>query len=452
MDCPHCGEESLLGARVCAACGYKLVAAPPPRPEPAATVTQAPFSQLPTEPKIAPSVAVTRAAIPPASPKAPAPPSTPDGPPEPAMCRVCQESFDRPRGETGVPICPSCRQFASAGGDPGVNDVKLHPATQTQEGVDPRAGGAIPRRRPARRSSLRTGPIAAVAGLALIASTLGFVMYARRDVDPAAAYLADVRREDAVFSVAPSKSGVTRLETTLNLNIVRETIRSSYSSRLEEVLNLRQRSVQTADVAWVREDSNSIVVDAFAECRVAMQTGTTATGDAREVRAYPWEGFKSTSRVLVSGESATQMVSGDPLVAGRDVTPCLTLGDAGARPATVTAGSTWRAPLVLPLLAARDGGLRPATFSCDVTYDGRIVLNGVQTYLLGVRGTVPRSAVEGFEDMNRASGTVRGVLFYEAKTGLLQEAHLQVDASVWTERGRVEDRVHVEGTMDVRRP
>jgi hypothetical protein len=454
MDCPHCGEESLLGARICAACGRNMLSAPPPfQPDANATATQAPFSQMPTEPKLPQSVADAQAAAP-SAPRAPAaPPATEGGPPVQTMCRVCQEGFDRPHDETGVPICPACRQFAPVGGgDAGVNDVTMHPATQTQPGVDPRSGGAIARRKPVRRASLRVGPIAATAGLVLVLSSLAVVVYVRRDVDPAAEYLADVRREDAAFTVSPSKEGVTRLETTLQLNIVHEMVRAAFSSRLEEVLNLRQKSIQTADVAWVRDDGRSAVLDAFAECRVAMQTGTAANADARELKAYPWEGFKSTAHVSVSRAGPTLMTSGDVPVPGRDVTPCLTVSDIGAPSGTVTAGTAWRAPLTLPLLANRDGALRPTEMPCEITYDGRMIQGGVSTYLFSVRGTVSRGAAEHFDEMNRASGTVRGVLFYEAKTGLLYQAHLSVDASVWMEKGRVEDRVHVEGTLDSKRP
>jgi hypothetical protein len=454
MECPHCGEESLLGARICAACGRNMLSAPPPfRPDPNATATQAPFSQLPTEPKLPPSVAAAYAAVPPApaAPSAPAPATS--GPPAHAICRVCQEGFERPAADAGVPICQACRQFAPVGGgDAGVNEVTFHPATQTQPGVDPRSGNAIARRKTVRRASLRAGPIAAVIGFALVTSSLGVVAYVRRDVDPAAEYLADVRPEEASFTVSPSKSGVTRIETTLNLNFVHEMVRGAFASRLEEVLNLRQRSVQTADVAWVKDDNGSAILDAFAECRVAMQTGTAAGADARELKAYPWEGFKSTARVSVWRGGPTQMVSGDVPVPGRDITPCLTVSDIGAPSGTVAAGATWKAPLALPLLATRDGALRPTTFPCDVTYDGRLIQNGVSTYLFSVRGTVPRSAAEALDDMNHAGGTVRGVLFYETKTGLLHEAHFHADVSAWMEKGRVEDRVHVEGTMDVKRP
>jgi len=431
-----------------------MVAAPPPfQPDPNATATQAPFSQMPTEPKLPQSVADAQAAAPSAPPRADAPPATAGGPPIQAMCRVCQEGFDRPHDETGVPICPACRQFAPVGGgDAGVNDITMHPATQTQPGVDPRSGGAIPRRKTVRRASLRTGPIVAAAGLVVVLSALAVVVYVRRDIDPAAEYLADVRREDAAFTVAPPKEGVTRVVTTLQLNIVREMVRAAFSSRLEEVLNLKQKSIQTADVAWVRDDGPSVVLDAFAECRVAMQTGTAANADARELKAYPWEGFKATARVTASRGGPTLMVSGDVPLPGRDVTPCLTVSDVGAPSGTVTAGTAWRAPLTLPLLANREGALRPTAFPCEITYDGRIIQRGVSAYLFSVRGTLSRGAAEHFDEMNRASGTVRGVLFYEAKTGLLFEAHLEVDASVWTEKGRVEDRVHVEGTLDAKRP
>lgn len=53
--------------------------------------------------------------------------------------------------------------------------------------------------------------------------------------------------------------------------------------------------------------------------------------------------------------------------------------------------------------------------------------------------------------MNRSRASIRAALFYEAKTGLLVEAHAFVDNAAWLEKGRVEDRVSVTGTMDIRR-
>jgi hypothetical protein len=460
MDCPHCGAESLLGAKICSACGKNMMVAPRfqphatvPAAKPAdATATQAPFSQLPTEPNIPPQLAAAAAALPPAPSAPPAAPA-PSGPPVAAICRVCQEGFDRPEGETGTPICTACRQFATAdGGDAGPNEVTLHPATQPQPGVDPKAGSAIRRRPVVRRASLRAGPVAAVVGLVLVAAGFAVVKWIARDVDPAAEYLGDTHPEEATFVVAPNTTGVTRLETTLDLNIRREMVRAAFSSRLDEVLNLQQRTVQTADVAWAKDDAGTTLVDAFAECRVAMQTGTAASGDARELKAYPWEGFKATARAVVSRGAATVLASGEPAIAGRDFTPCLTLGDVAAPAGTVAAGQTWRTQLVLPVLATRDGALRPAPVRCEITYNGRKLQRGAACWLLSVRGDVPRAAADGYDEMNRASGSVRGALFYEAKTGLLLEAHVKTDASVWAEKGRVDDKIHVTGTMDVRRP
>lgn len=462
MDCPHCGEENLVGARICAVCGKRMVGAPPPMlPDANATATQAPFSQLPTEPKLNYAGAVETQAMGDPSPREekfvpPAPSDLPPGPaasPVGALCRVCQEGFERRPDETGVPICPGCRQFApAAGGDAGVNEVQLHPATQEQPGVDPRAGSAILKKKPVvRRASLRAGPIAAVAGLVLVVCGVGVVLYVKRDKDPAAEYLRDVKPEEAAFSFAPSKSDFVRLETTLDLNLVHEMVRAAFASRLEEVLNIQQKSVQRADVAWVRNEERGVVLDAAVECRVAMQTGTAAGADGREVHAYPWEGYKATSRLVVPPAEPTRMLGGEAAMAGRDLPPCLTVRDVDAPIGTVPAGTTWKTQLTLPLLMSRDGALRLAPFACDMMYVGRISQNGLPSYLFSVRGTSPRTPPDSLGEMNRAGGTLRGCLFYDCKTGELAEAHLTADVSAWLEKGRVEDRVHVEGTMEIRR-
>lgn len=451
MDCPHCGAENLLGARMCAACGANMLSAPPPKWVAGdATLTQAPFSEMPTESKL-PRIAEEMLGVP-APPPEPAPEPA-EGAPVQSVCRVCWQGFDRRAEEEGAPICPDCSQFApTEGGDAGSNDVQLHPATQEQEGVDIRAGGAIKKRSASvRRSSLRVGPIVAVSCLAVCLACLAVVTWVRREKDPAADYMDSVKREEGSFVVAPSKASAVHLESTLNVTLVHELVRASFSSRLEEVLNLQQRSVQTCDVAWARDDARGVVLDSAVACRVALQTGTDGGDDGRESKVYPWEGYVERTQLIVPPGSGAQRTDGEPTIPGRDVTPCLTVHDIGAPSGAVAPGATWKAPVTLPFLMGRNGGLRNAQFPCDVTYHGRIVQNGVHCHLFVLAGSAPARIAEVVEDMNRSAGNVRGVLFFEAKTGLLFQARITGEASAWLEKGRVEDRVHVEGTLEIAR-
>jgi hypothetical protein len=68
-----------------------------------------------------------------------------------------------------------------------------------------------------------------------------------------------------------------------------------------------------------------------------------------------------------------------------------------------------------------------------------------------VRGSAPAKPGEVVDDMNRASAELEGVLFFDAKTGMLHEAHLVADVALWEEHARIEHRVHVNGTLDVAR-
>jgi hypothetical protein len=448
MDCPHCGEENLLGAKICVSCGRNMRSLPAFRPNASATSTQAAARQAPVVDETGPEPPTALGAA-----SASAPPPRGKSPPVHALCRVCLDGFDRRADDVDVTMCPKCRSFAPvAGGDAGQNDVTFHPASQEQPGVDPRAGSALPRPRPvAKRATLRTGPVVAAACLAVGLLTTAVVVAAGREKDPAAECLAEVKREDATLVLAPRKDGVTRLVSTFALTLTREVQRANFSRELDRVLRLEQRTEQSLDVAWVRDDAAGAVVDVAAACRIAAQTGAVAGADAREVRAYPWEGFVGTKRLLLPATGAVAELDGEAPLVGRDVIPCLTLRDVGAPSGAVSPGAAWKTRLSLPFFMTREGGLLPADFACDVAYVGRRVQNGVECVALSLRAAAPRQAPSKLDDMNRTSGSFRAALFFDATTGLLAEARGFVDVAAWVDRGRVEDRVHVAGTWEARR-
>jgi hypothetical protein len=416
MDCPHCGVENLLGAKKCVACGKATLSGPPPGAfeEPARTSA---------EPSAAPASGGS------------------------AICRVCMEGFDGDPSDD-VPICPICRGFESGAGAPAARSAA--PSDPTV------AYGSAPdaKRRPKpveRRTTLRRGPIAAIVGLVIVVSALGVISYARREHDPAQEYLASLKREPAEFVFAPVRDGYVRLETALSLGIRYERLRANFSDGMDTIVELRQNAVQTLDVAWSNEDDRGAVLDTVAECRVTHQSGTIARSDARDARVYPWICSDSRSRVVVPVEGPTRNADGVAAVPGREIAPCFTVRDVSAPAGELAPGTKWKAAVLLPLAATREGALRVAPIQCDLTYAGRIVRDGFATLLVTVRGTSLSNPGAVVDDMNRASASVDGVLFFDAKTGLVHETHLSASVAIWEEHGRIEHRVLVNGTLDASR-
>jgi hypothetical protein len=465
MDCPHCGEEALLGSKICLSCGRNMMTLPAFRPSASATSTQLEvpglqppqppthdFSASPTQTLLispAPGTPIPTLPPPTPSPDAP-PPERGQSLPVQALCRICLESFDKKPEDVNVAICSRCRNFApQGGGDAGQNDVMFHPNAAPQADVDPRS---MPRMKPvAKRSTVRVGAVVAAAGLVLGLVGVGVIAITSREKDPIADYLVEVKQEDAKFVVAPAPDEVARLTFTLNLSLVHEMMRASFSSKLDAMLSLEQKSVQQVDVAWVRDDDKGVVLDVASECRVAQQTGVAPGMDGRDAAVYPWQAHQGTIRILAAPQGAPQILGGGFPVVGKDVAPFMTLKDVGAPVDVCAAGASWRTTIVLPLLMNRDGALLPAAFPCEVAYVGRRIQAGVSCWVLTVRGNAPQTNPAPIDDLNRSAGSIRAALFYDAKSGVLVEAHGFVDLSAWLERGRIEDRVHVGGTFDARR-
>jgi hypothetical protein len=290
----------------------------------------------------------------------------------------------------------------------------------------------------------------AAVGLALCLVCVA-VVFARRGKEPTSRYLADVATENATFVVAPPQKGATRIDTTLSLTVVHQGPREAVATRIEDLMRLEQRSLHESEITWVRDGAAGVELDAVSDCRLTTQSGTVPRGDARDHRAYPWSGFHGAKRLLVPSSGALTAAEGEAPVVGRDVPACLTLHEVGAPSGAVAVGATWRALIVLPLLATREGAVFPAGFPCEVTYVGRRTVGGSPAYALSVRGVVPSLLPEALGDMNHLAGTLNAALFFDAATGLLVEAHANVDATATRERDRVEDRVHVVGKLDARR-
>src|SRR5258705_90129 len=98
--------------------------------------------------------------------------------------------------------CPHCREENLIGANicgacgAGENEVRLHPNSQDQPGVDPRLGSPVPRMKPvAKRASLRVGAVASIVGLVLVLAGLAVVAVISREKDPTSEFFVDVKAE-----------------------------------------------------------------------------------------------------------------------------------------------------------------------------------------------------------------------------------------------------------------
>ena len=123
----------------------------------------------------------------------------------------------------------------------------------------------------------------------------------------------------------------------------------------------------------------------------------------------------------------------------------------GAPVGRVTAGKKWLADIPLPVLADRSGQLQVVTFPCKLTYLGRKLVSGYVCNAIQLDGKAPKRVPERFDPMNRTGGKIRGALFYDIETGLLAEAHLDIDIHFSKDNGRLEDRIRAQGRLDITR-
>ena len=186
MDCPHCGEENLLGAVSCMACGKSLFDVPGSAPGATGSGTALVGSRAPPprdsdatlDPGGGPSAARMGS----------------EGLPR---CRVCLEPFDRSSRDPTGDTCPSCRRIASQGGDAGQNQVQFAPQPEMSAEYLQRLGSKTlrPSREMNVRVGLRKGPVAVLVGIVLVLVGLAVVKFAPRS-DRFASQVADVARTE----------------------------------------------------------------------------------------------------------------------------------------------------------------------------------------------------------------------------------------------------------------
>jgi len=451
MICPHCGDENLLGRVTCMSCAKSLlgdVTGPAGMSSPfAADVT----STSSNDEDAAPNVSAAMA--PPPWEASPVPPAPAVAQREEIMCRICMTPFERPQGAGNVRMCPDCSTFDTSGADSGENEVSLSgsPALPGQD-FGSRMGTADfrPAIKGAHKAGLRRGPLVIFIGLFLALVGVAVVKFTK-ETHRTDTYFREIKPVETTFKVAPAPDKLVRLTTTLNLWLLHESMRASFKGELDAKVDVHQRTVQIAEMALDNVRSRGAQVDVAVECRLEEQRGRAQEEDAVEVKIYPWGGHHATNRMLLTTHNPPSKLSGAEFVVGRDVPPLLTLGAISVPEGKVKPKRRWLAEVELPLLCNRDGAIFPYPFPCTFTYEGRRTLSGYQCHVIRMVGKAPRRVPARLQGFNRTGGQIRGALFYDIETGMLVEAHLDVDVNVTHVAGRVDERIQIQGQLEILR-
>ena len=382
----------------------------------------------------------------------PAPPvPMPQGPSE-AFCTVCLAPFDRPAYDSEAQICPACLNLTEPGVDLGQNEFAYAPATEDHFVERIGTSALRPRAIEHKKTGLR-GSVVTLLVLACLAAAFGVYHFSTREgADRTEFYLQEVKVTTTPFVVEPPQDTLIRLETATNLRILRESMRASFKGELDAVIDIFQDSLQTTELLRAATHEDGAYVELQSECRLVRQEGKDGRRDARETDIYPWIGYTSRLRALLT--SSDRPLNGEDnkrLIPGRDITPFLTLGSLGAPTGPVTPGTKWLDTLYLPFLSDRSGRLAHAKFPCTFVYKGRRLVKGYDCIAIQVAGKPPRRLPEVLKDMNRALGKFRGVLFYDVSNGIIVEGHIDLDVSANRSAGRIEERVRVLGQVEIKR-
>ncbi len=431
MECPKCGEDNLIGARKCMACGADMFGdiAPPPVLPPAARAK--PEAQEDEPDPAAAFPALHRSA----------PPSAAAGGGtgmETAVCSTCTQSFERFAGDTGQTKCMKCR--AAELKSPAVGGT----SPEDEAGVvafGQRMGTSAFRPKPVEKTAgIRWGPIL---GFLLVAGGGGGAfLHFRKAPDRTRDMLQGLRAEAAQRVVTAKAGAAVEIETRLRLH-VRHASKKGFGTTRETIVDARFEAVQLTDIEFVRDDPAGTVTDVMSRCSTASQTGTVPDG----ARLNPWEGHSGSTRVAIAASGPPKIVGGGAPLVGQDVPPLLSLATVGA-PAALQPGDAWTATVTLPLLAGPDGRLVNGAFPCNLTYLGigqRKLYDCVGIHLAG---TAPATPPAGMGDTKTVAGKIRAALFFAADTGFLVEATMDVDLQA---ADGEESQTTVEGTLTATR-
>lgn len=447
MDCPHCGIENLIGARVCAACGKSMVAAP--RGFAAQPNADAPAPAVPTRSPTIRSATDELHAPPKAWGAGPSPaPVERHDEPQQALCRICQSPFDLAEGASGAPVCPSCRSLSAQVGQMAPNEVQLHPATEPIADFAS-AMSSAPRPKPIlnKQIGVRTGPVVAVAGLVLGLVGLAVVSFANREVDRSKEIVGPTRPDECTIDIAPPDEFVARHVTTLRLKLVREEPRA-FGGTADRRLDVLQTTTQTTEAALVKLDQRTALFDVNSEGHVVSQTGKSGSEDARDAVLYPWSGRRPQTRVRAVCTGPLTQADGSAVMPGFDVQPFFHLGALSPQTRSFRVGDRWKADVTLPLLADRQGRVFSWTFPAEISYAGTAVRAGYKCAAFRVNAQTPQRYPAAIDDaFNHSTVKVAGAVWIELTTGVSAGADLVFDAHLWKDAGRIEDDFTISGRL-----
>ncbi len=446
MECPSCGEDNLLGAKVCMSCGAKLtfefaappIASPPPPAEPAAAPTGAPGMQT-------------------------------------VICPLCSEPFKRAAGDDQA-ACSTCRKgFATAAAAPDrtfdpsggggasaprgrastdeLNAPGSHATPQgwggekAEEQFGQLLGTASRRPPPIKKvKTFRWGLV--LTPLILVGAAAGGWFY-MHSLDRTRRLLDEMRPQAAELVVAPADAVTTATETRYTLRIYHGEKRGTFSDDLDAKLDIRQTVLQLNGVTLDRVGASGAMCSVRSQISLVEQTGTVDGKSAAGAKIHPYEGHNAGERLVLALTGPPSRIGGEAALVGRDVSPFSTVGTLGRSAASLNAGDRWEATVDLPLLANLGGGLFAAPFRCSFEYVGRGLRAGRECVGIHVVARPPSTPPAQLSSMSACTGEVRGALFFDATTGLMAEATLDVELAA-VSAGDRKARVDVTGVVTIK--
>jgi hypothetical protein len=286
-------------------------------------------------------------------------------------------------------------------------------------------------------------------GVVLVAAGFGVVHY-RQSGGAGASVVRDVRSSGITMAFAVPQDSVLKYRTRMDVKLHREEVPSAFDHAMMTIFDLRQVANHDHEVMQVGSRRGGTMLDVRSECRLEQQSGTWEEKDGSVRPIYPWRDWIDVQRVHVSADGPMRGDDGEPLP-GRDVPPLLTFAHVGGRVGDLEPGARWSARALLPCLAAPSGALAPSAFDCDLTFVGRRVLEGLDCAVVKLSARPRNDLDDRFDHLNAAGGGVKGALAYDAATGLLVRADLEIDAHVRHAGEGPDARVTVKGRLLVTR-
>jgi len=291
---------------------------------------------------------------------------------------------------------------------------------------------------------------AAAWGAVLVAAGFG-VVHVIRPPEPGASLSRDAKSAAAAVDFAMPKDSVVHFRTTLDVQVMREEVPSTFDTAMMTIFDLRQVATHDAEVMMLRGDADSAVLEVRTACRLVRQTGVWEQKDGSLRPIYPWPDRIEVDRVRAHAEGAMERVSGGEPLPARDVPPLLVFGHTGAPRGELSAGVRWSTEALLPCLVTRSGAIAPSPFDCRFKYVGTRVLQGRKCVIVRLDAAPLRRLDESFEHLDGVGGKVAGSLAYDTSSGLLMQADLEIDAYATHGGSSPDERARMKGSLLVTR-